>query len=199
MSLDQGIEECIAIARLDLRRFADDFACSIALFALLERGGQGPSAGVLGGPFIKYRIIAARDGALNIYHFACALESIRTNLALSKTALAAVDRVELREISRRFRQKFPKIDYVRHAIAHAGELSNHPAKLAKNAQKADHVGHGFSSSKGGVFIEALKDQTFSVGLDGDIFSVNLDATSLHALIEIQAEIDALFQGVDATP
>ncbi len=61
--------ECIVLNRMNLFRFAQEFATSVALFEFLERGGQSPSAGVLGGEFIKWRIIAARDGALNVYHF----------------------------------------------------------------------------------------------------------------------------------
>jgi hypothetical protein len=58
---------------LNLRHFSENFQISVALFEFLERGGGAPSVGVLGGIFTNYRIIAARDGALNIYHFKCSL------------------------------------------------------------------------------------------------------------------------------
>ncbi len=66
--------------RANLSRFLEEFEISVALFELLERGGGPPSRGVLGGLFINYRIIAARDGAMNIFHFGCSLETIKKQL-----------------------------------------------------------------------------------------------------------------------
>src|SRR4051812_12686370 len=77
---EQEAHACIAVNRLNLSRFFEEFQRSVRLFELLERGGGPPSAGVLGGEFIHYRIIAARDGALNIFHFGCALEAVRKQL-----------------------------------------------------------------------------------------------------------------------
>src|SRR5215212_7552350 len=72
--------QCVSINRFNLRHFASEFQNSVALFELLERGGGPPSTGVFGGVFILYRIIAARDGALNVYHFKCCLEAIKKQL-----------------------------------------------------------------------------------------------------------------------
>jgi hypothetical protein len=71
---------CIVANRANLFRFEHDLARSTALFEFLERGGGPPSAGVLGGEFTIWRMIAARDGALNIYHFGCSLDAIKKQL-----------------------------------------------------------------------------------------------------------------------
>ena len=63
--------ECIMANFAGLYRFLSEFQNSVALFEYLERGGGPPSDGVLGGQFTIWRMLAARDGALNIYHFKC--------------------------------------------------------------------------------------------------------------------------------
>ena len=57
---------CVYINYFNMSQFLERFRRSVKLFEFPERGGAPPSVGVFGGEFIQYRIIAARDGALNL-------------------------------------------------------------------------------------------------------------------------------------
>jgi hypothetical protein len=180
--------------RLNLVRFLDEFQKSVALFELLERGGGPPSVGVFGGPFIHYRMIAARDGALNIFHFGCSLEAIKKQLPKCASMAQRSDAVKLRNAVKQFKNYFPHADNVRHAIAHAGELFSSPEKIKANEQKSDHQGIGFSSLAGGHLIGAIYERTYSVSNHGLVFSVTLDNESIAKLVHIVSLVDDAFQG-----
>jgi hypothetical protein len=63
---------CIATNRTNLYRFYDNFRRAVELFRFLKPGG---AASQLGSFYIPFRIIAARDSALNIFHFGCTLDA----------------------------------------------------------------------------------------------------------------------------
>jgi hypothetical protein len=188
-------EMCVYINYSNLHQFIQAFQTSVALFELLERGGGPPSTGVFGGVFIQYRIVAARDGALNIYHFGSSLAAIRTLIATHRRELAdKFDPIKIRKASTQFRADFPHIDSVRHAIAHAGELNDTPSKLKTSEQKTDHTGHGFSSGAGGILVNALYERTYSIGFEGSVFTLQLDAASISKLEHIFGLVGEAFSG-----
>src|SRR4051794_27545198 len=153
--LPDDASQCIAMNRYNLRRFFGDFQVSVALFELLERGGGPPSVGVFGGIFIQYRIVAARDGGLNVYHFRCSLEAIKKQMPLAATLAKKVDPIAIRKAVTEFDRLFPNTDHVRHGIAHAGEVFKNPAAMKVHQQKQPHEGAGFAIGSGGWFQEAL--------------------------------------------
>jgi hypothetical protein len=108
--------------KANLTRFLDEFRMSVALFELLERGGGPPSVGVFGGEFMNYRMIAARDGALNIFHFGCSLEALKKQLARCPSLASRTNAVKLRNAIKQFGSYFPHADNVRNAVAHAGSF-----------------------------------------------------------------------------
>lgn len=177
---------------MNLRHFAEEFQRSVALFELLECGGGPPSVGVFGGEFIYYRIISARDGALNIYHFGCSLEAIKRQLPTCPSLAKKVNAITIRDALKQFEKYFPHCDNVRNAIAHAGELFNNPNSMKKHQQRTGHAGHGFSVSEGGLFTCALYERTYSVGIEGSVFSLTLDQVSLNKLLHIIQMIDTAF-------
>jgi hypothetical protein len=185
--------DCISMNRMNLHRFLSEFQTSVALFELLERGGGPPSIGVFGGVFIQYRIIAARDGALNIFHFGCSLEAIKKQLPMCPSIAQRTDAVKLRNAVKQFNSDFPHADNVRNAIAHAGEVFSTPQKIKENEQKSDHKGVGFSSGAGGHLIGALYERTYTVSNHGFIFSVTLNADAIAKLANIILLVDAAFQ------
>ena len=65
----------VALNKSNLGDFHVALQTAVNLFIVLERGGD-PSREVLGGEFIQYRIVAARDACLNLYHFERSLDAI---------------------------------------------------------------------------------------------------------------------------
>ena len=166
---EREAHECVSSNRLNLGRFLDEFQRSVRLFELLERGGGPPSVGVFGGEFVQFRMIAAKDGALNVYHFGCSLRALRAQLPTCPTLARQTDAKKLREATKSFQRDFPHIASVRHAIAHAGELYETPRSMRENEQKNDEVFDAGTSSSGGLLLGALYERTYSVGFAGPCF------------------------------
>lgn len=89
--------QCLAANRSNLGSFCEAFSTAAQLFELLERGGGPPSAGVLGGPFIQFRIIAAKESAMNIFHFGNTLDAIKKQIPRCPTSQNTVDVTKVRE------------------------------------------------------------------------------------------------------
>jgi len=187
------IGPCISINRANLGNFMRAFQTSAALFELLRRGGGPPTVGEFGGVFSLYRIIAARDAALNLYHFKCCLVAIKNQLPRSPVLSATVDARALRNALRQFNKYFKNCDNVRNAIAHAAEIFSSPEIMRRNEQKMPRSGHGFSIGAGWL-TNAIYETTYSVGIEGDVFSVQVDNTSVGKLAHVIALVDLAFQG-----
>jgi hypothetical protein len=191
-------EDCVILNRINLDRFLKDFQTSVELFALLEPGGGPPSDGVPGrvpgGEFHNYQIIAARDGALNIYHFGCCLAAIKKQVPASPVHAGKVDAIKLRAARRQFRADFPNIDSVRHGIAHAAELYKSPADMKRNRLRMS--GFLLSPTESVFFPSRLAERTYSVGIDGTMFSVQLDQSSVAKLQHIRDLNDEAFRQPD---
>jgi hypothetical protein len=172
---------CISINRANLSRFVMDFANSIELFEFLERGGRPKSAGVLGGQFAKWRIIAARDGALNTYHFGCSLKAIQKQLPTCPTLNSRLNAIAIRNIVKEFKSSFPHCDTIRHAIAHAGECHKTPRKLKQNTDET-----------GGFAFGSIHNRTYTIGFEGARFSVTMDTSALRKLSNIREAIEDEF-------
>jgi hypothetical protein len=153
---------------------------------LLERAD--PPLDVLEGENIAYRMIAARDGALSVFHFKCCLDAIKKQLPRGKSLSALVDSIEIREIVRRFSSLFPHADNVRHGVAHAGEIFKSPERMKDNGMKVSRYGPGFAVNEGGYLLAALHGRTYSVGNLGEVFSVTLDHVALSNLSTVRSSM-----------
>jgi hypothetical protein len=186
------IVRCLEFNRTNLRTFCDDFQLSANLFELLERGGGPPSVGVFGGVFPKYRIIAARDGALNLFHFGKSLDAIRVLAPHCPVSVFSINTERLSTAVDAFDAQFPNVDNIRHAIAHAGELSDSPSKLRSNIMRKIKVWHGGSAGPGGVFRHGVYERTFSIGKSGKVFTLAIDGSTTRKLNDIILLVDGAF-------
>src|SRR6266478_8956047 len=96
---DQSVRGCIFKNVVSLTVFLEQLKKAVALFDLIERT-DSPSD-VLRNEYFAYRMIAARDGALAVFHFGCCLEAIEEQLPRSNSLSAVVDIVKIRDISTR--------------------------------------------------------------------------------------------------
>jgi hypothetical protein len=98
VAIDEA-EDCVSRNVVNLYRFFAEFQLSVERFELLERGRDHRAS--VGGQFIKYRIIAARAGALNLYHFGCSLEAMEEQIPLSRTLQGRVTAQRIKQQCRR--------------------------------------------------------------------------------------------------
>lgn len=179
-SAEESAYQRVIANRSNLLRFLESFEVSVSLFEFLERGGHPPTAGVLGGDFIQWRIVAARDGALNIYHFGCSLKALKQQLWHCPTIAKNVELDLITDAIRHFKLYFPHAKNIRHAIAHAGEMADSPKQMK--------IGEG----KNGL-IHALYERKYTIGYLGDEFTVEMDATSTNKLRHLTHMADSAFQ------
>jgi hypothetical protein len=191
---------CVADNRLMLSNFFDKFVLAVQLFELLERGGGPPTVGVFGGIFSQFRVIAAKEGAMNIYHFRCTLDAIRKQIGRCPTTRDTVDALLVKKAVGLFTRHFPNTNNIRHAIAHAGEKFVSPGKAKQHRQKEAHVrASGGMSGAGGVLDAALFNRTYSVGWEGAVFELQIDESSIAKLAEIMNLALSAFPQSPAAP
>jgi hypothetical protein len=186
---------CVQANRMNLGRFFEDFTLAVQLFELLERGGGPPRVGIFGGVFIKYRMIAAKEGALSIFHFGNSLDALRKQVVRCPIYRGSVDTLKLKQAFSLFNKRFPHANNTRHAIAHAGEVWASPAKAREHRQKEDYASAGVSSVAGGFLMAGLSERTYSVGWEGKVFEVHMDATTIQKLSEVLHLVNSAFPPV----
>ncbi len=107
---------------------ARDFAAALALFD--EKHVQEARAAVTGKTNwgTQHKYIAARDGAMTLYHFGKTADDIGPNLKKSPTLWALVDHRQLKTARKLMRQLFPDFVEIRHSVGHSAELRNEREK-----------------------------------------------------------------------
>jgi hypothetical protein len=188
---DQSVRDCIFKNVVSLTVLLEQLKKAVALFDLIERT-DSPSD-VLRNEYFEYRMIAARDGALAVFHFGCCLEAIKKQLPRSNSLSAVVEIVKIRDIATRFSALFPHVDHVRHGIAHAGQVFESPEKIKQTGMKVRRYGPGFAVDEGGYLLSALNDRTYSVGNRGEVFSITLDPTAISNLHSVLSSVQEAFQ------
>jgi hypothetical protein len=145
-------------------------------------------------PFRRWQFMAARDGAMSIYHFAWAFQGLADSLRECDYVLTRLDPQVLKNCRRQISKGFPNFERVRHAVGHASEKARNPNK---------HLLHGFSGSyrKNGLDLRRVKNyvitdhlyrRTYANTWDGKIESYKLNSVSLKNLSAIRNIIfDAL--------
>lgn len=188
---EEDICACVRMNRVNLQTFLGNFAYAAQLFQLLERGGGPPQVGVFGGVFIQFRIIAAKEGALNIYHLGCSLDALRGQVGRCPET-RGLDAIKLREADKLFKRHFPNADTIRHAIAHAGEVWTSPARAKQHQLHEDHSWVGGFVSAGDYQVSGLFERTYSLQWGGRMFEVQMDASTVQKLSDVLALVHSAF-------
>lgn len=169
-----------------INRFVQDFGAAASLFEFCRaHSSQLPA---------PWMLVAARDGAMSIYHFGKSLEAIRAGFGRCPTYRKAVEHTKLKQGSKDFEAAFPGFIKLRHAIAHNAELGETKEKAAANAAKGPfdqfgvNIGEGASIGIG----NGLSNDTFFCSIDGTMVSYKINASSLKALINVKDTLDQAF-------
>ena len=122
-----------------------------------------------------WQAIAARDGALTIYHFGNTIEAVRKSLHACPTLDRLVDHARLKHASAEFRKEFPRYEAIRHVVGHAADFAASPKKKdthsVKGPWKADfeevsiEVGDADATTQ---FSGALYQKSYCVTFEGQM-------------------------------
>ena len=182
-----------------LSRYSEDFFHAVALFDLAGANAQRvmsaqPASRVLFDRFIQWQFIAARDGAMTIFHFAKSLDALKAAVSDCPPVGGHIDHDAFRAARRAFREGFRDFEPVRHAVAHSGELSKNSKSRAKNAFSGSHSGPGIEikNSTGVMISNQLAGRTFTNTYEGKIVSYDLSWENWATLDGIVASILGLF-------
>jgi hypothetical protein len=174
----------------DLSRWVGSFEAAVALFesaaALLGPVREREKAVGVGkeeGTVLEWQHIAARDGAMSIYHFGKMFEASRASIGKMPTVLAKHDKMLSRQARKLFEQHFPNFLDIRHAVAHSAELTKDQAAFDKNAFTGSYSGPGLKIEAGAKnnIVMGLTGTTFATTHEGRILTYDITRATLDTL------------------
>jgi hypothetical protein len=136
----------------------------------------------------EWRFIAARDGAMALYHFGKSIEALKRNLHECPTLERIVQRDDLRAATNLHRKHFPRFEAIRHAVGHEGQLTEDPAAFEENSFTGAYSLPGLTISEGApntVLNGALSGRTYAVTIDRKILSYDVSSETLNNLNEVK--------------
>lgn len=145
--------------------------------------------------FSGWSLVAARDGAMSIYHFMCAMECVKACLHRCPTLKANFNPKTSKEATKLFSANFPHCEQMRHAIAHQAELTESPEKFSKNAYTGSFNGKGIKLDKvANVMIsDYLDNDVYHTTINGSIISYYISETTYNYLYEIKNKLYSAFE------
>ena len=170
-----------------ISRAAYDYGVALRLFDYL----QDPATALPHLDALYWPGIASRDAAFHIYHFGRSLRDLTQNLGGSVSILPTFDRVALRDLVRRFTDRFPDWDTARHSIAHHAEFGGTPAEKRKHGLAPETVRHFPFAPEGGLLTH-VEGRKYSVTYMGKLRTVELSHEGLQALDLFLEELGLLF-------
>jgi F0F1-type ATP synthase membrane subunit c/vacuolar-type H+-ATPase subunit K len=170
-------ELCSAVAQfrhvVDLLNFCSDEVAKLDLEDKRERMRN----------FFAWRMIAARDGVMTLFHFSKLLSRLLPLARACPTIWPHIDVATIRSARRLFGKQFPRADDHRHVISHAGEQS-----LPGFAYDRSGRVHFRAAMVGSFLMSTAKDgQTMRCELSNSAVEM-LNAIKLQALAGLGAAI-----------
>jgi len=149
--------------------------------------------------FSKWKIIAARDGAITIYHVATLIRGIMQAVHNLPSLATDIDKALLRAANKSFRSDFPNFTKLRHAVAHGPELMETAADANKNMFKGQFKNSDFElDNPGRGLIDVISSRCYGTSIDGLFVTYDVSAETAQKLRKIQQTIDEAL-GSLATP
>jgi hypothetical protein len=170
----------------NLESHVQEFAAALALFDFAS-GAQGVPH--------QWAIIAARDGAMTVYHFYDAFDGIRKTTRACPTLARHVDWSHFKAVEKLYRAHFPDYVDLRDSIGHAGDKMATPELFAE---------HSFTGSVDSRLLKAggtvnltmtncLENRKFTNTWEGKILSYEVSAKTQGHLEAARDHIWAAFR------
>lgn len=145
--------------------------------------------------YLKWSLVAGRDGAMSMYHFWMILSG--TNFRDCPTLRNFIDFCKLKDARKKFKQAFPDIEKVRHAVAHRAEIRQTLKKTTKNSFSGSisMPGININNVKNFSISDSFIDNKFHCTINGKIITYELSINTLNKLTEITCDYYVGFQDV----
>jgi hypothetical protein len=180
-----------------LGRYVEEFSAALDLFNLSEFLA---TRNFVNRQFRMWMNLAARDGAMTIYHFDRVLVKSGRSFKECPTLMGLVDHNAFSAARREFSRTFPKAARVRHGTAHKAEMGETLASVASNGFSGKLDGPWLSGAFGNLTIEdSLMDRMFTTTHQGEILSYEVSTATLDALHHIATLFYSGFNPVVSTP
>ncbi len=148
-----------------------------------------------------WQTIAARDGALSIYHFGQALAAIPPWLRNCPTVRGLVSHDAIRLARKSFVAALPSYDAIRHAVGHAADLNSTIEKRDTHSimppwrRSWGNTTYEVIGSKPVRWTEKLIERAYCVSFDGTVHHYEITDKTLDALIKVRERVYAAFEPV----
>lgn len=176
-----------------LFEYSTQAAFEIADFAILE-----DSLWTTGG----WQMMAARDGALTIYHFGRAAEGLQNSLSFCPALSEQIDRKQVSSAIRSFQSAFPHNIDIRNAISHVADSSSTLTQKLSHAILGPFKTKRFSSEDPNSLTWLpgnLNGTTYAVSLKGKIFTYEVDRNNAEILRNVKQLIYNVFEPASKPP
>jgi hypothetical protein len=166
-----------------LKKFADDFCDAWALFDFCHHNEHQAQQEVAEF-FLKWKLLAAREGAMTIQFFAKALENATDLLCKCEALLVNVDRTKLRSAREMLVSLVPEFEAVRDTSFREGELMNMDSAerfSSFNPQRLDGAEKGI-----------LRKRKYQNVFEGKLQSYQVNRQTYEGLIAVANEFYSAF-------
>jgi hypothetical protein len=139
--------------------------------------------------------IAARDGALTIYHFGRAIEGLRESFRPCPALSDQVDHLKIKHAYKVFKSAFPDFIEIRAAVAHVADFSGTTQKKFFHSVKGLFKTKWFSSTNpdGLTWLAGnMNGNTFAVTLEGKAYTYDLSLQNAERIRGIKLQIFSAF-------
>jgi hypothetical protein len=187
-----------------MRHYVEQFGFAVSLFEECRRHTINAIAQFADDQSHKHSawmMIAARDAAMSFFHFSKAMEGANGYAYQSKTIAAAVDSSKLGEARDLVRDHFPRVEAIRHAVAHTAEITKNRRRREEHAFSGSFVSPDLRvTSESAIVLNHLAGCTFRTSWEGKIISFDVNNDSYTHLIAVcTAFFSAFPQPLDARP
>ena len=144
--------------------------------------------------------MAARDGALAIYHFGQALHAIASSLKDCPTLRTYTNHGKLRLARKQFEAHFPSVTSIRHVIGHIADFAATIGDKEKHSIRGPYketfgrVGIQVHDTAKITFSDNLYDHTYAVTYDGAVHTCEISSKTLRTLVAVR---ETTYSGFDA--
>jgi hypothetical protein len=182
-----GLYERDVLLAVYLYEYSDQAAREITDLATLEY-----SLWTTGG----WQSMAARDGALTIYHFGRAIEGLKNSLRFCDALGALVDHRKIKNAGKLFEAAFPDSIAIRNAVAHIADFSQTLDKKTSHAVKGPFNKKWFASDdpEGITWLPGnMNGHTYAVSYHGKAFTYELSFENASKLRAVKNLIYSAFE------
>jgi hypothetical protein len=183
----------LSLAVNGLTKYVDAFEAALNLFdACIPWTTERPD---LQRRFTAWQLLAARDGAMSLYHYSKIL--MGSHFKNCPSLRAYVDHRSIRKSRQVFNSAFPHIGDIRHSIAHAAELRETREKIATHSFSGDATSIGISDDVQGLTISnSVFERRFTTTFEKKILQYEISGETLSSLRTITTLFISAFDKIN---